>query len=146
MQRAAWFAFLTLTVGCASHEHIPRKNLVRPTIDDFRAQIHYPYHAPVARQQRMERAAHLLCKGMTEAEVLQVIGPPDYKARWFYPPDTLRGEVWEYVYTWERPIDPFYHGKMISLTLDETVRPRRLLYLDAVDFGVRPPKEEIRDN
>jgi hypothetical protein len=137
MQRAALFAFVAFVSGCATHGQIPRKNLVRPTIDDFRAHIRYPYYAPVARQQQLTRGVHMLRKGMAEAEVLQIMGPPDYKARWFYPVDTLRGEVWEYVHTWERPIEPDYHGKMVSLTLDETVRPRTLLDFDGSDFDVK---------
>src|SRR5688500_9841806 len=104
MQRAALLVFFTLTFGCATREHTPPRNLVRPTINDCRADIRYPYYAPVARRQQIERGAQMLRKGMTEAEVLQIMGPADYKARWFYPPDTLRGEIWHYVHTWEQPI------------------------------------------
>lgn len=137
MQRLIFLAFLALVFGCATRKSIPPRNLVRPTIDDFRAHISYPYHAPTARQQQIERGAHILHKGMTEAEVLRIMGPPDYKARWFYPPDTLRGEIWHYVHTWERAIMPDYHGRMVTITLDETVRPRTLLDFDADDFGVQ---------
>ena len=85
----------------------------------------------------MERGVHRLHNGMTEAEVLQIMGPADYKARWFYPPDTLRGEVWHYVHTWKHPIGPDDHGKMVTITLDERVRPRTLLDFDATDLGVK---------
>jgi hypothetical protein len=137
MCRAALLPFLAFTFGCATYEHIPPRNLVRPTIDDFRAHIRYPYYAPVAHQQQMARGAHMLHKGMTEAQVLEIMGPPDYKARWFNPPDAHRGEVWHYVHTWERDIEPGYHGKMVILILDERVRPRTLRYFDATDFGVK---------
>ncbi len=138
MQRATLLIFVVLAIGCATREHIPRRNLVRPTIDDFRAHITYPYHASPERTAQLERAARTLRKGMTEAEVLRIAGAADYKARWFYPPDTLRGEVWHYVHTWDRPIEPDYHGKMLTVTLDERGRPRILLDFDATDFGVKP--------
>lgn len=137
MQRAALLVFLMFIWGCTAPERSPSRNLVLPTIDDFCAHIRYPYRAPVPRQHQMARGAHSLHKGMTEAEVLQIIGPPDYKAGWFYPSGALRGEVWHYVHTWERQIEPDYHGKMITLTLDGRVRSRTLFDFDATDFGVR---------
>jgi hypothetical protein len=131
-----WLLVLLLLAisGCAAPQS-SRRPILRPDIEEFRAGITYPYYAPLARRQQMERGAPKLRKGMTEAEVLELLGLPDYKARWFYPVDTLRGEVWVYVHTWERPITPEYYGKTLAITLDETVRPRTLLDFDTPDFG-----------
>jgi len=136
MRRAgSLLVIAALVLSCASHQRDVRPRLPHPTIDDFRATIGYPYHAPPARAARIERAARDIRKGMTEAEVLRIAGPPDYKAPWVY--HTLRGEVWYYVHTWEHSIEPGYHGKMVTIRLDGRVRPRIVFSVDATDFGVR---------
>jgi outer membrane protein assembly factor BamE (lipoprotein component of BamABCDE complex) len=119
----------------------PRKvREFHPTSEEFYARVGFPYYASVARQKQIEHAAHRLRTGMTEAEVLQMLGEPDYKGGWYYLNFQLRGEIWWYVHssysqTPKRVGKYEGAGKVISVTLDP--KTRAVIQFDAVDFGVR---------
>src|SRR5437879_2372412 len=112
MSRVVIFAFAAFAFACATEDR------PHPTFEDFTADIHDPYCATAARWRQIKRGAHLLHKGMTETAVLQLMGPADYKVRWFDPERKAYGQIWQYVVTWKRRPTHNYHGKVFTVSLE----------------------------
>jgi starvation-inducible outer membrane lipoprotein len=107
--------------------------VAQPTIEQFTANLWYPYKAPRPRRIGIENAAHKLTIGATEEEVKAKLGQPDYKAPNMRELGKHRfqayQEVWHYVHTWEKPISPYYHGKMLVVTLTNESVPRVVVHI-----------------
>lgn len=140
-----------LVAGCAPANNAPEKTqirrgllrganaafLARPRMDDFVARIRFPYRAPPDRRAWIERAFRVLKVGTTEAEVLSMIGEPDYKAP--YNMTTTRNgsaraeaEVWHYVVLWNHLPLPKDSGTMLILTLRNSSVPRKVVRIDKI--------------
>jgi hypothetical protein len=112
-------------------ELLARIPVPHPDMTDFLAGIRYPYRANQQRRLKIEKAARVLFVGATEADVLSLLGPPDYKALapLWRPHKVI--EAWHYVHTWERPIRPNDGGKMLQVWLTNYTTPRVVIEIDA---------------
>lgn len=77
----------------------------KPSYEDFISTHTFPYMAPPDRQKRFRQDYSLLSVGLTKAEVLEVLGEPDYsQQRWSKTePREYLGSHWTYFF--EKP-DP----------------------------------------
>ena len=110
----------------------------RPTFDEFFSRIRYPYRAAPEQQRRIERAARALRVGLTEPQVLKLLGPPDYKAKWVH--DVARGgryktvldEYWHYIYSMDEPPRHDAPARGLIIGLSNGSKPRRVIQVDGV--------------
>ncbi|MGI8570287.1 MAG: hypothetical protein ACR2KT_15175 [Methylocella sp.] len=116
-----------------------------PTYKEFFAGVRYPYHAAPEQQRRIERAARILRVGWTEAQVLELLGPPDYKARWLHDvgqgrkKKTVVDEYWQYIYSMEEASRPEEPGRLLIIGLSNRSTPRMVIQVDGNDIpGLKP--------
>ena len=117
----------------------------RPTYDEFFSRITYPYRAAPEQRSRIERAARVVRLGWTESQILKLLGPPDYKAKWLH--DVGRGrrkravldEYWHHIHSMEEPSSPAAPGRLLIIGLSNGSKPRRVIQVDGVDIpGLKP--------
>jgi hypothetical protein len=110
----------------------------RPTHEEFLSRVRYPYRASDQQQRRIERAARKVRIGWSEQQVLEVLGPPDYKAPWVHDigrgrsKKTVLDEVWHWVHTMEKPQRYDEPGRILIISLDNRSKPRRVIHVDGV--------------
>lgn len=108
----------------------------RPTYEEFFSRIRYPYHATPEQQRRIERTARLVRLGWTEARLVKLLGPPDYKAQWFHnvgrghTKETVLDEYWHYIYSMDGPSRPEEPGRLLVIGLSNRSKPRRVIQVD----------------
>lgn len=86
----------------------------------------------------MERVAGKLHVGMTESDVVILLGQPDYTAGAMRELRKHKfeayAEFWHYVHTWERPVEPDHQGKMLVIELTNKSIPRVVVRVDKYGF------------
>jgi hypothetical protein len=77
----------------------------KPSYEDFVSTHTFPYTAPPDRQKRFRQDYSLLSVGLTKAEVLEVLGEPDYSEQnWSKTePREYRGSRWTYFFEKQGP-------------------------------------------
>ncbi len=117
----------------------------RPRYEEFFSRIRYPYHTTAEQKQRIERAARILRVGWTEAQVLKLLGPPDYKATWLHDvgrgrrKKTVLDEYWHYIYAMKEPSRPDELGRLLIIGLTNRSKPRRVIQVDGNELpGLKP--------
>ena len=132
-----------LLIGCRSpssqdQDCPPQTGMLDPAGKVFWQRMHYPYYASSARRHRIERGWGKLKLGMTESQVLALLGPPDVKASFAgYPPTVPAFESWDYFYRLKRPLGPDYHGDIFNLDLYEG-DPRTVKTFTPIGFRLDP--------
>jgi hypothetical protein len=118
---------------------------LRPTYEEFLSRIRYPYRAAPEQQRRIEHAARVVRLGWTEQQLLKLLGPPDYTAKWLH--DVGRGrtkkavldEYWHYIYSMDGPSRPEYPGRLLIIGLSNRSKPHRAIQVDGNDIpGLKP--------
>jgi hypothetical protein len=126
-------------------ESAPSSQSPRPSYDDFFSSVHYPYHAALEQQRRIERAARILRVGWTEQQVLARLGPPDYKTgssvyRHHAPSEkTVVDQYWHYVHSMEQQPSPDQPGRLLIIGFSNGSTPRRVVQVDGNEIpGLKP--------
>lgn len=124
---------------------VPAAGPPRPTYDEFFSRINYPYRAAPEQRRRIERAGRVVRIGWTEPQILKLLGPPDYKAKWLH--DVGRGsrkrtvldEYWHYIHSMDEPSRYDAPGRLFIIGLSNGSKPRRVIQVDGVDIpGLKP--------
>ena len=129
-----------LLVGCATPstqtQYYPDQSGHRDAASEkFLRQIHYPYQASQARRRQIERASFQVDVGLSEAQVLALLGPPDFKTDYDgYPPKIPPCQTWTYVHTFKYRAKPGYCGKIFVVTFSKTA-PQTVIQIEPFGFN-----------
>ncbi len=128
-------------LSCTTHQPVAHEPSQYGSAD-FLARTSFPYQASEERRLRIERAARELPVGATEAQVLALLGPPDYKGRNAvldkqHGGFITTGETWQYVHTMDHPYDPGDIGKMLMVAFTFKTNPPTVFEVLPYNLGKR---------